>query len=158
MPNRKLWKPGIATLAFTLLSFRNVAWAGDLVAIVDLEFIRATDQPAVIMCYGDEDENCGVWATLNLYRARIHKVIEGTESRESMLVMFGRHALGHEDLPAIIATMNKLEVKEAADPEYQIVSWGDKREMFCLPRREDDTEEFELRKDGEESLTCYDAE
>ena len=83
----------------------SVAAAGDLVAIVDLEFIRATDKPAAVMCFGDRDEDCHVWATLNVY----------------------------------------------------IVEWGEKREMFCFGRRQDDTERFELRKGGEDSLTCYDA-
>jgi hypothetical protein len=158
MQRQQLRVIGIATFALTLLTLQNVAWAGDLVAIVDLKFIRATDQPAMIMCLGDRDEDCVVWATLNLYKARIRKVISGTESRKTMFVTFGRHALMEKDLRGVIATMNKREAKEPSDPQYQIVEWGYEREMVCFRRRKDDTAGFELKEEGEEPLTCYDKE
>jgi hypothetical protein len=75
-----------------------------------------------------------------------------------MLVAFGRHALGDHDLPRMVAIMKKLDAESPNDPLYRIVGSGDKREMYCFPRAEDDTEGFELKKDGEQSLTCYDEE
>jgi hypothetical protein len=98
MLGQEFRKASIAALAaVTLLTLSGVAAASDLVAIVDLEFIRATDQPAAYLCFGDRDEDCGVWATFNVYKARIRKVISGTEPRKTMLVIYGRHALAHKD-------------------------------------------------------------
>jgi hypothetical protein len=43
------------------------------------EFIRTTDKTAAVMCFGDREEDCGVWATLYLYEARgfIHMLLIG---------------------------------------------------------------------------------
>lgn len=156
MRRLKIRNFGMATLALTLLSMHKVAGASDLVAMVDLQFIRATDQPAAYLCLGERDEDCVVWATVNVYKARIRKIFSGTETRKTMFVTFGKHALAERNLRGIIATMNKREAKEPTDPQYHIVDWGQKRELVCFGRRENDSEGFELRKDGEGSLTCYD--
>lgn len=139
-----------------LLLASTAARAQDLVAIVDLKFIKDTDLPAMIMCFGDKEEDCGVWATHNLYKATVRKVISGSESRKTVLVLFGRHALKNIDLPRTIATMRRLEPNHESGAEYRIVERGEKREFFCFQRREDDTGGFELKAEGEESQTCYD--
>jgi hypothetical protein len=157
MPGQEFRTASIAALAMTFLMLSSVATADDLVAIADLEFIRATDQPAVYLCLGERDEDCSVWGTFNVYKARIRKVISGTESRKTLLVRYGRHALAHKNFRGIIATLNKLEPKDPPDPEYQVVQWGEKRQLFCFDRRDDDVHGYELKKDGEDPDTCYDA-
>lgn len=144
-------------LALLGLSVFNVAWATDLVAIVDLKFLRETDQTAAVLCFGDKDEDCVPWATHNLYRATIRKVIHGEESRKTVLVLFGRHAMKKISMRGVIATLSRLEPKNDTGAEYRVAEWGDKREFFCFRRWPDDTQGFELKADGEDSLTCYDA-
>ncbi|WP_129775207.1 hypothetical protein [Peristeroidobacter soli] len=48
------------------MAIANAASRVDLVAIVDLKFLESTDQPAAVMCFGDKDEDCVLWATHNL--------------------------------------------------------------------------------------------
>lgn len=144
------------SIALALPMMHATAEASDLVAIVDLEFIRETDRPAAVMCFGEREEDCHVWATLNLYKAKVRRVISGTESRKAVLVLFGRHALKKGNFRGVIATMNRLEATRASDPQYQMTEWGEKRELYCFPRREDDTG-LELKEDDDERHTCYNA-
>jgi hypothetical protein len=141
-----------------LVAARSHAADVDLVATVDLKFIRATDETASVMCSGDKEDNCAVWATLNIYQARIRKLHFGTESRKTVLVYFGKHALKEMDFRRLTVTMSKLESKSESDPQYRIWDWADKRKLFCFPRRQDENEGLELKRDGEQSLTCYDDE
>jgi hypothetical protein len=57
---KKLW---MATTAAVALAFHTTVSGTDLVALVDLEFIRKTDKTAAVMCFGDTEDSCGVWAT-----------------------------------------------------------------------------------------------
>jgi hypothetical protein len=106
------------------------------------------------MCFGDTEDSCGVWATFYLYKARIRRVISGTEPRKTVLVLYGRHALLEKDFRRVYASMIKLEANDENDPQYQITSWGAKREVVCFPRREDDREGLGVGN-GEDSSTCY---
>lgn len=148
---KKLRVASVAMIAFAL---HATASAADLVALVDLEFIRTTDQAAAVMCFGDREEDCGVWATFYLYKAKIRKIISGTESRKTVLVLYGRHALSKKDFRGVLASMVKIEAKDEKEPQYRITSWGEKRELVCFPRREDDQAGLEV-KEGEDSFTCY---
>lgn len=144
-------------LALLGLSVFNVAWATDVVAIVDLKFLKETDQTAAVLCFGDKDEDCVPWATHNLYRATIRKIIHGKESRKSMLVLFGRHAMKKINMRGVIATLSRLETTDDTGAEYRVAELGDEREFYCFRRWPDDTQGFELKGSGDESLTCYDA-
>lgn len=151
---KKLWMASTAAVA---LALHSTVSAADLVALVDLEFIRKTDKTAAVMCFGDTEDSCGVWATFYLYKARIRRVISGTELRKTVLVLYGRHSLLEKDFRGVHASMIKLEENDEKEPQYQITSWGAKRELVCFPRREDDEEGLEVR-DGEDSSTCYSLE
>ena len=118
---KKLWK---TTLAMVTLTIHATASAADLVALVDLEFLRETDKTAAVMCFGDSEEDCGVWATFYLYKAKIRKIITGTEPRKTVLVLYGHHALLKKDFRGVLASMIKLESKDEKEPQYQITSWG----------------------------------
>lgn len=144
-------------LAVVSLSVLNLACATDLVAIVDLKFLKETDKTATVLCLGDKDEDCVPWGTHNLYRATIRKVIHGKESRKSMLVLFGRHAMKKVNMRGVIATLNRLETADDTGAEYRVAELGDEREFYCFRRWPDDTQGFELKGSGDESLTCYDA-
>lgn len=130
--------------------------AQELVAIVDLKFIKATDRAASVMCFGEKEEDCGVWATHNLYKATIRKIISGSESRKTLLVLFGRHALAEMDLRRVIARMRPLEPGDEYGAQYQIFESGEKRELFCFRRWQDETGGLELKAQDEQSQTCYD--
>ena len=146
----------LAGVLSAFLAAHSHAADADLVATVDLKFIRATDETASVMCFGDKEDDCAVWATLNLYRARIRKVHFGTESRKTILVYFGKHALKKMDFRGVTVNMSKLESKSESDPQYRIWDWADERQLFCFPRSQDEKEGWELKKEGEQSLTCYD--
>jgi hypothetical protein len=104
--------------------------AQDLVAVVDLEFLKETDQVAGYLCLGED--NCFPWAHHYLWEAKIRKVISGTESEERFLVVFGAHALKKQDLQNIAAIMKKLEPGAYGDARYQILEWGDERQLVCF--------------------------
>lgn len=144
-------------LALLSLSVFNLACATDLVAIVDLKFLKETDKTAAVMCFGDKDEDCAVWATHNLYRATIRKVIHGKESRKTMLVLYGRHAMKKTNMRGVIATLSRLEPTDDTGAEYRVAEVGEEREFFCFRRWPEDTQGFELKGADDESLTCYDA-
>ena len=146
-----------ASVAIAAIGIQSAASGADLVAVVDLKFVKATDQPASLMCFGDRNEDCAVWATLNVYRARVRKVLMGAEPRRTFFVLFGKHALKEIDFRNVPVIMNKIEAKTGKDPQYQILDWAEELKVFCFPKREDDKSGFELKKDGEQPLTCYDA-
>ena len=51
----------------------ELIWADDLVALVDLKFLEATDKTAEVMCFGEGDSDCGVWATFYWVRCRFKR-------------------------------------------------------------------------------------
>lgn len=145
-------KLGLAAFVTALASQHGIARASDFIAVVDLEFVEATDKPASVMCFGEGDSECAVWATLNLYKAEVRKVISGTEARKTMFVLFGRHALKKGDLPGVVASMNRLEAASEDDPRYQIFELGRKRQLVCFSGSNDDPKAIELRERDEDSL------
>lgn len=148
----------MASVVGSLFAVYGNAWSADLVAVVDLEFIRPTDQTAAVLCMGDKESDCVVWATHNLYRAKIKKVVVGEKPRKTPLVLFGKHALKEKDFRNVTVTMDKLETKTEADPQYVVRGWAEERKFFCFPRFPDETDGFELKKEGEQSQTCYEVE
>lgn len=159
MRHKQTLHAGLAALAGSLLALSvvNVAEAGDLVAIIDLKFLKDTDKTAAVLCFGDQDEDCVPWATHNLYRATFRKVLHGEESRKTVLVLYGRHAMGNNNLRRVIATLSRLETTDDTGAEYRVAELGHERELFCFRRWPEDAQGFELKAEGEGSLTCYDA-
>jgi hypothetical protein len=147
----------MACVTLALVSFAGAARAVDLVAVVDLEFIRATDEPASILCIQSTEETCGAWSHFYVYRARVRRVVSGVEPRKTLIVKFGRHALKKIDFRGIPVTMNKLKATKESDPQYQIIDWGEKRELFCFEPYEEESPKIELKEQGEAALTCYES-
>ena len=116
------------TLFLILLS--PLAYTQDLVAILDLKFVKKTDNAAAWMCYGENDEDCHPWAYFYIFDAKVKDVISGELNKKKIRVLFGRHALKQGRHKNVIATLSKLERGEEA--EYQILEWGTKKEMYCF--------------------------
>lgn len=134
----------------------SYATAEEIVAILDLKFIEDTGDTAAALCFGENDEDCGVWATHYLFEAKVDKVISGELPDERFLVLFGKHALKKKNFRNIIALLKKREVDDPSEPQYRISQWGEKRTMYCFDRREDDDTETDVERDDQYELNCYD--
>jgi len=136
------------------------ARAEEFVAIVDLKFIKDTGDTAAVLCLGDDDERCEVYATLYLFDAKVRKVLSGDAPQGRFRVLFGHHALPAKDMRGVIAVLRKIEGKETSEDQYQIVRWGDRHDLYCFERYpSDDSEEgkdaLDVKMDGSKRLKCY---
>lgn len=135
--------------------------ANDLVAEVDLEFIRETDDVAAVMCMGDSDDDCFPWAHHYLWRARIRRILGGEETQRTFLVLYGRHALSKKDLPRRIVVMKRLEDDSPAQARYQIKDMAYEVKLTCFREStvQDSALEMNYKVDrGEfaDPLRCFD--
>ena len=90
--------------------------ADEIVAILDLKFIEDTGDTATIICFGENNEDCGVWATDYLFEAKVDKVISGELSDDRFLVLFGKHALKKKSFRNVIALLKKRKVDDPSEP------------------------------------------
>ena len=138
--------------AFLLLLFSPLTYSQDLVAILDLEFVKETNDAAAWMCYGENDNDCHPWAYLYVFDAKVKKVISGDLTEKKIRVLFGRHALKQGRHKNVIATLSKLDKNSEA--EYQILEWGTKREMYCFSGEGNKMYNVRLESSGID-LKCY---
>jgi ketosteroid isomerase-like protein len=92
----------------------SAALAADdpLVAVVDLKFLKETEQVTAIMCYGlaeDGEGDCHPWAYGYLWEARLRRTISGKPAGKTFLVLYGRHALPNKDLRGVVGKFSRLE-------------------------------------------------
>jgi len=113
-----------------LFLFPLNAFSNDVVAILNLKFIKDTDQTATTLCYDNEGENCHRWASFYLYEAKVKQVLSGELVTKKFKVIYGRHALKKKNLKRVVASLKKLE--ESANADYQIIEMGNELKMYCL--------------------------
>lgn len=150
---KTLIRPLIATV---LLFVTPAAMAEEIVAILDLEFIEDTGDTAAVLCFDEDDADCGVWATYYLFEAKVDKVISGELPSERFLVLYGQHALKKENFRNVVALLKEREVENPSEPQYRIFQWGEKRTMYCFEKRDDDNTEIDVERNERFSLNCFD--
>ncbi|WP_041590169.1 hypothetical protein [Teredinibacter turnerae] len=142
-------------LALILILLSPLAYTQDLVVVLDLKFIKETEDAAAWMCYGESDEDCHPWAYFYVFEAKVKKVISGELSKNKIRVLFGRHALKKGSHKSVIATLSKLEKSKEAD--YQILEWGTIKEMYCFSH--DENKIYNVRLESSDiDLKCYEQE
>ena len=104
----------------------------ELIALVDLKFLRETDETAVVLCLDDAGEECDVWARHYLWRATIRRVYAGVESERHFLVLYGHHALKKKNLRGVTAVFKKLEPGAPFGARYQITNRGLPQKLLCF--------------------------
>ena len=101
----------------------------EIVAVLDLKFIEETDDTAVVMCLGEEDDDCFQWAVYYVFEAKVDKVISGELPDKRFRVLFGRHAL-KKNFRNVIALLKERETDNSDEPKYRIFQWGEKRTTY----------------------------
>lgn len=129
-------------------------WAEDLVALVDLKYLRETDKVAEVMCFGEGDQDCGVWAIYYLGEAHVRKVIRGTAPNDRILVLYRSHALQKKDFPDLIVRFETLEDGPYANANYKIL-WGDELHLACFEETKAPDAPLKLEEEGDDARKCY---
>ena len=139
-------------LVVLLLPFTAVA--EEVVAVVDLKFLKDTSEASSTLCFEEVNEgnDCATWATFYLFEARVKKVVSGKLSGRKFRVWFGVHALKKGDIKNMVAKLRPLPPEHEA--EYQIVAWGEKRELFCFEAKERETYNTNIEPEGT-NMQCY---
>lgn len=111
----------IIIIYLTALSilFTNFVFAENIVALVDLKFIKDTEITSQVMCYSDD--NCHTWATYYLYTASVKKVISGEPPEGNFKVIYGSHALLKKDFSNVLATLEPLEPENQFSAQYKVI-------------------------------------
>ena len=130
--------------------------AEELVAVVNLKFIKDTNKTASEMCYIDgEQTDCHRWSTYYLFEARVKKVLSGKLSSKKIKVIYGRHALLEKDFRNVPVTLEKTLEYDGA--QYKIKEWGTYREMYCFSGKYNQPSNVSYVKKGEH-MKCYEEE
>ena len=153
----RLREVSIRTAILTSLTvFSPCAVTDEIVAILDLKFMEDTGDTAAVMCVGDGDEDCVVWATYYLFEASVDKIISGTLPERRFFLIYGQHALRKKNFRNVVALLKRRDVSDPNEPPYQITQWGKKRKMYCFDRREGEDIDVEISNDGHQQLNCFD--
>ena len=127
----KLFAGVVMALVASLASSVSLAEEDELVAVVDLKYLKETEQVVAILCYSDLPEDCHPWAHGYLFEARVRKVISGQAPKGKFLVIYGRHALKKQNLRGVAGRFSKLT--DGTDgAEYQIVSRAVQGDLACF--------------------------
>lgn len=110
--------------------FSNYCLAEELIAKLDLKFIRDTGKTAGVLCYGDNEKDCHEWSTFYLYEAKVKKILSGNLPVDKFTVIYGRHALRKINHSSVIVRLNKLPAN--GDAQYQILEFGKNIELVCF--------------------------
>lgn len=142
----------IILLVVLLLPF--TALAEDLVAVVDLKFLKDTGEASSTLCFEEvnEEKDCATWATFYLFEARVKKVVSRELSGRKFRVWFGIHALKKGNIKNMVAKLRPLPPEHEA--EYQIVAWGEKKELYCFEAKERETYNTNIEPEGT-NMQCY---
>jgi hypothetical protein len=142
------------TLTF-LLFFASHLYAEDIVAILDMKFVKDTKETATLLCFGDNEEDCAQWATFYLYDAKVKKVLSGELPSKKIKVIYGRHALMPKNFKNVAVVMTPLQDHKEA--EYQIKEWGELKEMYCF-KSNDNQPGNVIDGNQRQPQTCYENE
>jgi ketosteroid isomerase-like protein len=127
----KLFARIVAGMFLALTPPVCLAQESELVAVVDLKYLKETEQVVAIMCYGDLPEDCHPWAHGYLFEARVRKVINGQAPKGKFLVIYGHHAMKKENLRGVVGRFSKLT--DGTDgAEYQIAARAVEGDLACF--------------------------
>lgn len=124
-------KRSLIACLLALASSVCLAQTDDLVAVVDLKYLRETEQVTAIMCYGDSPGDCHPWAHGLLFEARVRKIIHGQVAKKKFLVLYGRHAMRKQDLRGVTGRFSKL-VDDADGAEYHMAAMAIDAHPACF--------------------------
>jgi hypothetical protein len=117
-----------------LLSLLPVARAAEpppeLIAVVDLRYIKKTNIVATTVCYGEE---CFPWSDHYLWEAKIRKVLKGTRPKGRVLVLHGRHALLKRDLKDLVVALEPIDPKNNLGASYKVTQVAGRLNLACFP-------------------------
>lgn len=135
--------------------FSNYCLAEEIIAKLDLKFIKDTGKTAGVLCYGDNEEDCHEWSTFYLYEAKVKKILSGNLPVNKFTVIYGRHALRKNNHSSVIVRLNKLSAD--GDAQYQILELGQSFELVCFHSPESSlfSDQLELNN---EKLKCAEKE
>ena len=127
-----------------------------IIAVIDLKFIRDTGEAAALMCFGDEDSDCTVWATHHLWEARVREVLAGVETKRKFNVLYGLHALSTRSKRRVTAVLQKLRPDDPTGARYQILAIGRRQELLCFDRAVAVAGAKILSAQSEHPMSCLD--
>ena len=147
----------IRSLILFVLLLSPSAFSEEVIAVVDLKFLKDTGETASTLCYEEEGQssNCTTWATFYLFEARVKKVVHGEPIGRKFLVWFGRHALMEGNIRNVVAKLKPLPAEHEAN--YKIVALGDREELYCFSTNEDQKHNLTIEPDGI-GMQCYESE
>lgn len=142
----------LACLSWLALS--GVTRGEELIAIVDLKYLKETEQVVATMCIGEE---CFPWAHGYLFEARVRKVINGDlpegANQAKFLVLYGHHAMRTADVRGVVAKLRKLT--DGIDgAQYQIADTGTDGGKYCFRWYSSD-DEAPAENHGGQLLRCF---
>ena len=121
-------------LFFLLFLLSTKAYAEDMVAVVNLKFIKNTGSTASVICYGENSTDCSSWASYYLYEAKVKKVLSGKFPSKKIKVIYGRHALLEKNFKNWVVSLDSVNEREKEETggEYKIIEVGEYRNMYCF--------------------------
>lgn len=127
----------IRSLICVVLLLSTSAFAEEVVAVVDLKFLKDTGETASTLCFEGQTENvsCSTWATFYLFEAQVKKVVHGNLLSRNFHVWFGAHALKEGNIRNAVVKLKPLPPEHEA--RYQIVALGERKRLYCFPANED---------------------
>ena len=145
----------IATLLLALGSPVFADQVDEFVAVVDLKFLKETEQVTSVLCIGDD--HCGPWSHGYLFEARVKRVVYGEPTKKKFLVIYGRHAMPQADQRGVVGRFSKL-IDGTDGADYQLVGTASRGQLSCFAWYGlDGGGPAEVPKAGE-LLRCFDPE
>lgn len=144
----------IRIIFIVVLLYSCAARAEEIIAVVDLKFLRDTGEVSSTLCFdeGSEKQNCATWATFYLFDASVKKVVSGELSARKFRVLYGVHALKKGNIKNMVAKLRPLPPEHETD--YQIIGWGEKRELYCFEAEENEAYNTNIKSEGA-NMQCY---
>jgi hypothetical protein len=144
----------LRTIFFVVLLLPFTAVAEEVIAVVDLKFLKDTGEVSSTLCFEEvnEEKHCATWATFYLFEARVKKVVSGNFSERKFRAWFGVHALKKGNIKNMVAKLRPLPPEHEA--AYQIVAWGQKRELYCFDAKENETFNTNIESESTK-MQCY---
>jgi hypothetical protein len=142
-------------IIFFVLLFPKFCFAEEIIASLDLKFVKDTGKTAGVLCFSEGENDCAQWATFYLYKAKVKKVLDGELAERNFTVIYGRHALRKNDHRNVVVRLQKLD--EGAEAKYQILGFGQKIELVCFVSSESKLLNLKLESSGE-NMQCLEKE
>lgn len=133
----------------------NCCSAEELIAKLDLKFIKDTGKTATVLCYDDNEKDCHEWSTFYLYEAKVKKVLSGNLPSSKFSVIYGAHAMLANNHRNVVVSLNKLPA--GGDSQYQIMEFAENLELVCFQSSDSSlfSEKLELNS---QKLKCAEEE